>query len=78
MPGDLSGVDFTPGRAYVLARRLERMPGDTTHLHAWMKRLEAHTAFDNGGQDLAGLGRGSRRARVLENVLPPESTGEWT
>lgn len=48
MIGDLSAVDFMPGHAYVLARRSECMPEDIAHLHAWVKRLEARTAFDRG------------------------------
>lgn len=45
MIGDLSGVDFMLGHACYMARRLGCMPEDMTHLHAYVKRLEARPAF---------------------------------
>jgi hypothetical protein len=48
MIGDVSGVDFMPGRAYFMARLLGCMPEDETNLHAWVKRLEERGTFDRG------------------------------
>jgi len=48
MIGDLSGVDFMLGHACFMARRLGCVPEDMTHLHAYVKRLEARPAFDKG------------------------------
>ena len=46
MIGELSGVDFMLGHACYMARRLGCMPEDMTHLHAYVKRVEARPAFD--------------------------------
>ena len=46
--GALSGVDFMLGHACHMARRLDCMPEEMTHLHAYMKRLEARPAFAKG------------------------------
>jgi glutathione S-transferase len=46
MIGGLSGVDFMLGHACYMARRLGCMPEDMTHLHAYVKRVEARPAFD--------------------------------
>ena len=48
MIGALSGVDFMLGHACHMARRLDCMPEEMTHLHAYMKRLEARPAFAKG------------------------------
>jgi len=48
MIGDLSGVDFMLGHACFMARRLGCVPEHMTHLHAYVKRLEARPAFDKG------------------------------
>ena len=50
MLGELSGVDFMLGHACYMARRLGCMPEDMTHLHAYVKRLEARPAFQKGIQ----------------------------
>lgn len=44
--GALLGVDFMLGHACTMARRLGCMPEEMTHLHAYVKRLEARPAFD--------------------------------
>ena len=46
--GDLSGADFMLGHACYMARRLGCMPEEMTHLHAYVKRLEARPAFVKG------------------------------
>lgn len=46
--GDLSGVDFMLGHACYMARRRGCMPEEMTHLHAYVKRLEARPAFAKG------------------------------
>lgn len=46
--GALSGVDFMLGHACHMARRLGCIPEALTHLHAYVKRLEARPAFDKG------------------------------
>ena len=48
MIGELSGVDFMLGHACYMARRLGCMPEEMTHLHAYVKRLEARPAFEKG------------------------------
>jgi glutathione S-transferase len=48
MIGDLSGVDFMLGHACFMARRLGCVPDEMTHLHAYVKRLEARPAFERG------------------------------
>jgi glutathione S-transferase len=48
MLGELSGVDFMLGHACYMARRLGSMPGEMTHLHAYVKLLEARPAFVKG------------------------------
>jgi glutathione S-transferase len=48
MIGALSGVDFMLGHACFMARRLGCVPEEMTHLHAYVKRLEARPAFDKG------------------------------
>ena len=48
MIGALSGVDFMLGHACYMARQLGCMPENMTHLHAYVKRLEARPAFDKG------------------------------
>jgi len=48
MIGELSGVDFMLGHACFMARRLGCMPEEMTHLHAYVKRLEARPAFVKG------------------------------
>jgi len=48
MIGELSGVDFMLGHACYMARRLGCMPEAMTHLHAYVKRLEARPAFQKG------------------------------
>lgn len=48
MLGELSGVDFMLGHGCYMARQLCCMPEEMTHLHAYVKRLEARPAFDKG------------------------------
>lgn len=48
MIGDISGVDFMLGHACYMARKLGCMPDEMNHLHAYVKRLEARPAFQQG------------------------------
>lgn len=48
MLGELSGVDFMLGHACYAARRLGCVPEEMTHLHAYVKRVEARPAFVKG------------------------------
>jgi glutathione S-transferase len=48
MIGDLSGVDFMLGHACYMARRLGCMPETLAQLHAYVQRVEARPAFQQG------------------------------
>ncbi|MEL6418728.1 MAG: glutathione S-transferase family protein [Pseudomonadota bacterium] len=48
MIGDISGADFMLGHACYMARKLGCMPDEMNHLHAYVKRLEARPAFQQG------------------------------
>jgi glutathione S-transferase len=48
--GELSGADFMLGHACYMARQIGCMPGEMTHLQAYVKRVEARPAFQKAIQ----------------------------